>query len=336
MSIVSNKIFSEIQRANSVLLALHVSPDGDSVASVLAMNEFLERMGKKTKIISFSKIPNEFNYLSGIEKVEIINFKKIDFSNFDLFIALDCAQQSMVTKSDYPCDKFPDNFKVINIDHHLTNPKFGDINLINPKACSTSEIIYQLFLKWKVIIDKKLAYLIFLGILTDTGCFQYPSTNANTFKIAGKLMKLGADLNQIVLMHYRSVSLNTVKYWSRVLQNMKLDESGKFVISVMSIQEMSEAGIDPEEDIGGASSFFAPIIKGTEFGIIIDENEGFIKGSIRSRAGMDVSKIAEELGGGGHKLASGFTLKMPLDEAVEKVIETARKELVKNKVRFTT
>lgn len=329
MSIIANKILSEIKKANSVLLALHVSPDGDSVASVLAMNEFLERLGKKTKIVSFSKIPSEFNYLSGIEKAEIINFKKIDFSNYDLFIALDCAQQSMITKSDYPCDKFPNNFKVINIDHHLTNTKFGDINLINAKACSTSEIIYSLFLKWKVIIDKRLAHLIFLGILTDTGCFQYPSTNQNTFKIAGKLMKSGADLNQAVLMHYRSVSLNTVKYWSRVLQNMKLDESGKFVISIISMQEVAEMGIDPEEEIGGASSFFAPIIKGTEFGIIIEENEGFIKGSIRSRAGFGVSKIAEELGGGGHKLASGFTLKMPLDEAVEKVIETARKYINK-------
>lgn len=321
----AGKILFEIKKANSILLAFHVSPDGDCVASVLAMNIFLEKLGKKTKIISFSKVPGEFGYLPGIQKAEVINFKKIDFSQFDLFIALDCAQETMITKSEYPSEKFPKNFKVINIDHHSTNPKFGDINLVEPKACSTSELVYQLFKLWKVKIDKKLAQLIFLGVLTDTGCFQYPSTTKETFLLGSELMEKGADLNQTVLMHYRSYGLRTLKYWSRVLENLKLDESGKFTLSIVTLQEVKDLKIDSEEEIGGAASFFAPIVKGTEFGIILDENEGFIKGSIRSRAGFDVSKIAEELGGGGHKLAAGFTLRMPLEEAKIKVLEIARK-----------
>lgn len=322
----AGKILSEIKKAHKILLAFHVSPDGDSISSVLSLNVFLKKLGKNTHIVSFSKIPTEFGYLPGVSQAEIINFKKIDFSKYDLFFALDIADVKMITKSDYPLEKFPKNFKVINIDHHQTNPKFGDINLIG-QTSSTAEIVYLLFEIWKVKISREMANLLFLGILSDTGCFQYPSTTKQSFLIASQLINKGADLNETVLYQYRSNSMNTIKYWGRVLDNMRLDKSGKFVISIVTLEEMKELGIEPGEEIGGASSFFAPIVKGTEFGIILDENEGFIKGSIRSRKGFDVGKLAAELGGGGHKLASGFTLQLPLEEAEKLVLEKARKAI---------
>lgn len=317
---IANEIYSVILSANKILLTLHVSPDGDSAGSVLAFDLFLRTLGKKTKIISYSKIPKNFLYLPGMADVEVVNIAKINLSEFDLCISLDAADQIMITKSEFP--KLPEKMKVINIDHHTTNPLFGDINLIEDLA-STSEVVYGLFKKWKVDIDKQTAKLLFLGIFADTGCFQYPLTTSKTFAIASDLTKKGADLNETVLMQFRSYNFKTLKYWGRVLDNMQMDVSKRFVWSIVSAAEIHDLEIEPE-DIDGAASLFAPVTFGTEFGIIIDENEGFIKGSLRSRTSFDVSKIAVELGGGGHKQAAGFMLRMPLEEAIKLVLETAR------------
>lgn len=316
----SDQILQSINQANKILLTLHVSPDGDAVGAVLAMDLFLRQLGKKTKIISYSKIPRNFLYLPGMVDVEIANIAKIDLSEFNLYISLDAADRIMITKSEFP--KIPEKVKVINIDHHVTNTNFGDINLVE-KASSVCEILYEFFQKWKVTIDKQMAKLLFLGIFSDTGCFQYPNTSIKIMKVAADLRVKGADLNETILTQFRSYNFKTLKYWGKVLDNMQIDESKKFVWSVVSASEIRDLEIEPE-DIDGAASLFAPVTLGTEFGIIIDENEGFIKGSLRSRTSFDVSKIAASLGGGGHKAAAGFTLRMPLDEAVKLVLEKAR------------
>lgn len=320
---IAGKILSEIKKAKSILLALHVSPDEDCVASVLAMDLILRKMGKKTKLISFSNVDLGIFYFPTSQRIENADFSKINFNLYDLFIALDSAQERMITRSTYPVI-FPQSFKIINIDHHVTNTKFGDLNLVAPLS-STAEIIYQLFNLWKVKIDKKLAQALFLGILADTGCFQYPLTSADTLRAAADLMDKGASLKKTVLEIFRSYSINTLKYWGRVLYNMRIDPSGSFIWSTVSRDEKEELGIVPSE-IEGAASLFAPIVAGTKFGIIlIEENSNLVRGSMRSRDDFDVSKIAVELGGGGHKQAAGFSLKMCLKEAEERVLKTARK-----------
>lgn len=321
----SAKILAAIKKANSILLPLHISPDGDCVGSVLAMSLFLKGLGKKVKIISLSKIPSWFSYLSRIDVVEIFDFSKLDFSQFDLFIALDIAQETMITRKDLP-EKFPKNLTIINIDHHLTNTNFGNINLVDSNSSSVCEMLYLLFAFWQAKISKETAELLFLGIFADTGCFQYPNCSSQTMRIAAELMDAGANLDKTVLTQFRSYNFKNIKYWQKVLQNMKLDESGKFVWSVISREEITQLGADSEE-MEGAASLFCPVVKGTEFGIILDENEGFVKVSLRSRVSFDVSKIAVDLGGGGHKLAAGFSLKLPLEEAEKLVLETARKAL---------
>lgn len=324
---IAQEIFSQIKKSKKILLALHVSPDADSVASVLAMDLFLERMGKKTKIISFSSLPQRLFYLPGIEKIEILDFRKINFSEFDLFIALDIAAERMITRSQFP-KSFPKNFQIINIDHHLTNTKFGDINLVRYLS-STAEILLEIFKVWKIKIDNNLASLLFAGFFSDTGCFQYSNTTAETLVKAATLMKKGASLDENVLYGLRSYSLITLKYWGKVLNNMKLDKTGKFVWSKISRAEKEKLGIDPSE-IEMAANNFAPIVKGTEFGIIlVEEEENLIRGSLRARRDFDVAKIAVKLNGGGHKGAAGFTLAMSLKEAEKKVLEIARKYIYK-------
>lgn len=324
----AEKILLEIKKANKILLTLHVSPDPDGIASVLALNNVLEKMGKKTKLISFSQIPPRYAFFSGLEKIQSGDLAKINLNDFNLLITLDSADESKVTRNKFP-DKFPRGFKIINIDHHVTSSKFGTTNLVEKTASSTAEVLYDLFGVWKIKIEKKLADLLFLGIFSDTGCFQYPLTSAKTFTIASDLLGKGADLQECVLREFRSFSFKTLKYWGKVLDNLQLDESKRFVWSSISQEEREELGIDPIE-IEGAASFFAPIVSGTEFGIILhEESKNLIRGSLRSRGDFDVSVIALEFNGGGHKQAAGFVLRMSLDEAEKLVLEKAR-DIVKN------
>lgn len=317
------KILAEIKKAKKVLLTIHVSPDLDGISSVLAMERILTRLGKKTKMISFSQIPSRLKFLSGTEKVELADFAKINFSDYDLFIALDSAQERMITRSPFP-ESFPPSFKIINIDHHITNTRFGDINLVEIVS-STAEIIYQLFKVWKIEIDNKMAALLFYGIFADTGCFQYSSTSKETFKIAADLLGKGASLNEAVLVSFRSYNFKTLKYWGKVLENMQMDKSRKFVWSTISKTEREDLEVEVSE-VEGAANLFASVVSGTEFGIILmEETSDLVRGSLRSRGNFDVSQIAVKLGGGGHKAAAGFSLNMTLDEAEKKVLKEMRK-----------
>jgi phosphoesterase RecJ-like protein len=317
------EILSEIKKAKKILLALHVSPDPDSAASVLAMGLVLRRLGKKTTIISYSQIPPRLLDWPGIEKVEMADFSQIDLKEFDLMVALDSADRRMITRSDWP-SRLPRNFKIINIDHHFSNTRFGRINLV-AQVSSTTEILYHLLELWQIKIDKKLADLLFRGIFGDTGCFQYQNTSATTMRVGADLMEKGASLNECVLREFRSYSFKTLKYWGKVLENMQLDKSGKFVWSKVSQKECEELGVCSSE-IEGAASLFTQIVSGTEFGIIInEESENLVRVSLRSRDSFDVSRIAVEQGGGGHKKAAGFSLKMPLLEAEKKVLEAVKR-----------
>lgn len=316
------RILTEVKKAKKILLALHVSPDQDSASSVFALDLVLRRMGKKTRIISYSQVPPKLLDLPGIERVEMADFGQIDLQGIDLFIALDSADKKMISRGQMP-ERFSRKLQVINIDHHISNTRYGKINLVI-EASSTAEVLYHLFRLWGVKIDKKLANLIFRGIFGDTGCFQYPNTSVATLKAAADLMEKGASLDECVLRDYRSFSFRTLKYWGKVLENMKLDESGKFIWSKVSQAECEELGVCSTE-IEGASSLFAQIVSGTEFGIIMNEEaDDLVRVSLRSRDNFDVSTMAVEQGGGGHKKAAGFSLKMSLAEAEKKVLEVAR------------
>jgi len=320
----ANKILSEIKKAKKILLALHVSPDPDGAASVLALDLVLQKMGKETKLISYSQIPFEIACLPGIEKIKVVDFTKENLADFDLFIALDSAQARMVTRSPWP-EKFPPNFKIINIDHHVSGEKFGDINLVEIVS-STAEVLYDLFLAWGIKIGKEVAYLLFWGIFADTGCFQYPSTTPKVLRTAADLLENGGSLNDCVLLDFRSYNFKTLKYWGRILANMQMDESGLFIWSKITRAENEELGVNPTE-IMSAATLFAPIVFGTKFGIILhEEKENLVRGSLRSRVeDFDVSKIAEAFSGGGHQRAAGFSLAIPMAEAEKKVLAVARK-----------
>jgi phosphoesterase RecJ-like protein len=325
----SQKILEEIKKANKILINCHRGPDSDSVGSALGLSNILETMGKEIVVICPSEIPNDLRFLPGSQKIRRIDYANFNFKEYDLFLAIDSSSFSMVTGSRE--SRQPGGIDIIVIDHHFSNEGFGKINLIDSKATSTGELLFNVFEDWNVVIDADTANCLLTGVIGDTGCFMYQNVGEDTLKIAAKLISLGADKDNIVYNIYRNINFSELKIWGKIIENMQIDKENRFVWSIIPIAIYKDfIGIENiKED---AANLFFPIVKDTDFGIIMEEREnGELSASFRSRSGFDVSKIAKEVGGGGHKAAAGARIEgLCFSDAVEKVLAAARKYAKKN------
>lgn len=321
----SQEILEEIKKADKILLNCHRSPDPDSIGSALALRKVLIGMGKKVEVICPSKeLFENVDYLSGFKQIKKeVDFSKFDFSQFDLFITLDSSSWDMVSNKEK--SSVPD-IKTIAIDHHFTNTNYADIDLVDDKVTSTSQLLYSLFEDWKLEINKNIATCLIAGIVGDTGAFRYPGSDENTFRVVSKLMELGADKDMAIHKIYRSEPIELVKFYAEVLLRIEIDKNKKFVWSAVPYEVYSKLD-KPSMAKESAASMFAQVIEGTDFGFIALETEPKkLAVSFRSRSGFDTSKIALELGGGGHIFASGAKIEgLVFDEAVEKLLSIVRR-----------
>lgn len=317
----SKEILERARKAKRILVNCHRGPDSDAVGSALALKQVLAGMGKEVEIICPSDIPHDLGFLSGADEIKRVNFTSYDFSRFDLFMILDSSTYGMVTGLK---DGGKPAIPSVVIDHHISNNSFGDINLIDSGITSTGEILYRLFEDWKIRIDKETAECLLTGIIGDTGSFQYPGAGQETLRVAAALMDLGADKGKVIYNIYRSIDFQEIKMWGKFIEDMQIEN--KFVWSAVPLEVYKEYGeyIYAKEDV---ANLFFPIVKGTDFGIVmVETNDKVLSVSLRSRTNFDVSRIAEELGGGGHKAAAGARIEgMNFEEAREKVLSVARK-----------
>lgn len=321
----SQEILEEINKANKILLNCHRGPDPDSIGSALALSYALEKMGKNTEIICPSeKLYDELSFLRDYEKIKKdVNFSTFDYSKYDLFICQDSSSWDMVSGSkEISIFDIP----IIVIDHHKTNTNFGVINLVDSKSSSVGELLYEIIKDWSIEIDKDIATALLTAIIGETGIFKYPNTEVNTIKIAAELMTKGADKDLIIARVYRSVKFNLIKFWGETLMRVVIDEKGKFIYSAVPYSVFESLG-KPDYAKESVCDLFAQITEGTEFGIMMLETEPEkLSISLRARNTFDTSKIAQELGGGGHRAASGAKIVgLTFDEAVKKVLDVTRK-----------
>ncbi len=326
-----DKIFKIIEASKRVLIPLHLNPDGDSVASSLAFAHVLKNLGKEVVISSTDPVP-DFGFLHGVELVQKKDLADFDLGKFDLLLLLDpsCSPAGIFPRITRETIHLPKGLSVVLIDHHPHSEKYSKFSavLIGEQAASTTELLYKIFDLKNINVDKDLATLLMVGLVTDNGFFRFPNTTASTFEVASRLMKRGVDYNDVIFNLLRQVPKEYMKLWSLILGNIEVANESRFLLSAISYDELQELGfpaslISPAR--GSALAMFFQQVKGTEFGVLLTEEEpGQVSGSLRSRTGFDVSKIARELGGGGHKLAAGFNLEMDIEKAKEKVLEVAR------------
>lgn len=318
-------ILEEIKKAKNILVNCHRGPDSDSVGSALAMAQIVKSMGKEITVICPSDIPSDLMFLSGSNEIVRVNFTTFDFSSYDLFLILDSSNYSMVTglkDSDKP------SIKTVVIDHHPSTGKFGDISLIDPGVTSTGELLYRLFNDWEVEISQSAAECLLTGIIGDTGTFQYQNVGKDTLEVAADLISKGANKDKIVFNLYRNIEFKELKMWGKFIDSMMIEEA--FVWSAIPLSVYKDFGEYPyaKEDV---ANLFFPIVKGTDFGVVmVETSEDILSVSFRARSDFDVSKIAAEVGGGGHKAAAGARIEgVPFQEAVNKVLTAARKYVKK-------
>ena len=329
----SLKILEMIKKSKNILINVHRNPDLDSIGSATALYQALIKIfGKKATLVCPHEIPENFKFLKGAKEVKTFDFTNFkNFTNFmnsfDLFLIVDSGSYDIVTGRKEI--KLPDIKKIV-IDHHRTN-LFDDMEIkLFEELSATCEIIYRMFLDWKIEIDSDIATSLFSGIAGDTIFFKYSKNIKLTFKIALELLDKGANNDKLIDRAFDSFDFNLVKMIGEVLKKMKKGNSpaGEFVYSIVDYKTYEKYG-KPKGARELVADFFARSIKGYSFGIIIfEEEKNKFSLSFRSKKDTDVSIIAKKLGGGGHKNASGAIVYGTKDEVIKKIIfSTSRSEI---------
>ncbi len=309
---MKHEIGKIIKEKSSFLVVTHKNPDGDAIGSSFALYNVLKELGKTVYLEIPTKPAYIYDFLDDYNAVEITTNSK----DVEVILALDSAEMHRCgLDKEYVKDKL-----LINIDHHKTNPGFGNINLIEPEAAAVGCIVYDILKSNGLPITKKTAEYLYLSILTDTGSFRYSSTSPKTFKVAADLLEKGVEPWYIASNVYEREKPETYKLLSLTLDTLELHLSGKLAL-LYTTQDMFKRTNTTADN---TESFvnFARSIRGVEVGVFLREDEpNVFKISIRSRGSVDVSEVAARFEGGGHKNAAGGTLRAPLKEAKQKIID---------------
>jgi len=325
-----SEIFELIKKSKNILITAHVSPDGDAIGSglalLLALNKLNKNMKKEAKekgeiyldktlrFILEDKVPKNLKFLSHsilIEELENYDSKY----EFDLMICLDSGNFDRIGKV---ASLKSEKTIVVNIDHHISNNRFGDYNYVGDVS-STSEIIFEFLEKIELSFDKNIAESLYTGIVNDTGNFKHSNTTKKVFEIASKLVEYGANPNKIITNFFDTKSFEKLKLTGRVLSNFKFVDNLNLVYYYISEKELLELNAT-KEDAGGFAELLLSFEKAS-VSLLMREDDGYIKGSFRSKHDIDVNFLASLFGGGGHIKAAGFKTEKSSKEIIDIVIK---------------
>ena len=320
------QIVSHLKNSRSVLLATHVNPDGDAIGSLIAMGLALEALGKKATLYCASPIPAVYRFLPATDTITGV------FANetlFDTAIVLDCGNLNRVGKAFLEIQKIK---TIINIDHHVTNTGFGDLQMVDTAACATAEIIYRLIKKLGISISPGMATSIYTGIFTDTGSFRFSNTNRAAFSICEEMVAIGMDPYTVAQNVYGTYSLGRIKLLNLALDSIEVAAGGKVSIMTLTKKMLAETKTHPE-DVDGLINY-AKRIEDVKLAALLQEMENISRKpdeaarfhvSLRSDGSVDVAEIAATFGGGGHAVAAGFNIDSPIEEIKAKIVSLAEK-----------
>lgn len=309
------ELLDALRASQRVLVASHIRPDGDAVGSLLGMAAILRALGKDVTVSLQDQPPWELQSLS--RTGEILHPSRIA-GTFDTFISVDASTPDRLGTV---LDAAPKPYRFLVIDHHVTNPGFGDINWVSPKDAATCQMLVRLADALGVEITPEMAQIIMTGLVTDTLCFRTTNTTAATMEAGMRLLALGANLASITenILDVRSFSV--LRLWGQVLDHAQL-EAG-VIWATLSKAEFAAAQIDDYED-GSLSSMLIRTQNADISATFIEKSDKrgnpAVECSFRARSAFDISGVADQLGGGGHPQAGGVTVAGTLDEVVARVV----------------
>ncbi|NQU95545.1 MAG: bifunctional oligoribonuclease/PAP phosphatase NrnA [Candidatus Omnitrophica bacterium] len=317
------KITKVLKKYDKFLITSHINPEGDSLGSQLAMAELLKCLGKKFVIFDNDKVPERYRFLPGINLIR--NDIKDENEKFDAAIVLDCPNLKRVGRVREAVKKTE---TVINIDHHVSNEKFGDLNWVEEGASSAGEMVYKLYKSLNCKITKTVALYLYIAILTDTGSFNYSNTSGATHEIISELLGYGIEPYDVSQSIYENKTLGEVKLLAKALSDLKVLASGKVACLVVRKDLFRKTKTKPT----ACENFvnFARSVKGVNVAVFFREDinkKNVFHVSFRSTGRVDVNRIASFFGGGGHKNAAGCNVRGSLNEVKKKVLEKVKDAL---------
>ncbi len=301
----------KIQSAHRIVLFTHIRPDGDAIGSLLGLGLALIEQGKSVQMISSDGVPPAQRNLDGSHLIT-----QEPKGPSDLVIVLDCSDRERAGKVlDFVSS--PD----INIDHHITNDNFAKINIVNPQAVATAELVVDLLSSWDYKISKPVAEALLTGILTDTIGFRTSNTSAKALFMAAELMEAGADLARLYYQSLIQRTFPALRLWGTGLENLERD--GRMVWTTLTQANRQAVGY-PGKDDADLIQVLSTIEDADISLVFVEQPNGRVKVSWRAQPGFDISKIAVKFGGGGHPAAAGADLSGNLNEVRSVVLSETR------------
>lgn len=318
------KLIEKIKKSDSFLITSHVNLEGDALGSELAFMRLVKKLGKRAVIVNEDDTPDAYKFLPGVEAIKKFRHNQPGIG-FDCLVVLDCSSLKRCGEVHLLNTK---GKQVINIDHHVSNEFFGDYNWVDPKASCASEVVYQLYKKMNVPIGKDEALCMYVGIVTDTGSFRYTNTTAKLHSIVSELMKFGLDASFVFNRVYGDIPFDDIKLLTKILTRIKRDAGGRVAWLELLRKDIRHKHL--RIDLTDQLLNFVRLIKDVEVALLFKENlknKGEVRVNLRSHGGLDVNSIASMFGGGGHKTASGATIKGNIKSIKTKVINKIREKL---------
>ena len=310
-----------IRSAETIALCSHVSPDGDTLGSTLALKMGLESLGKRVSAFCQDPVPAKLSMLPGAEQ-----FRRPEDAaqeRFDLLIAVDVSDQARMGT----CQSLlAQAAQVAQVDHHGTNPAYAQVNDVDPHAPATSLLVKELLDVLHVTITRDIAICLYTAVATDTGNFAFSYTTAEAFSMTSELMSYGLPLSEINRLLFRQRTPQQLALLARALNTLAFHENGQITTMSLSQQDFIECGALPEH--ADAVVNYGVEIVGVKMAMMAREDaDGTVKIALRSVEPARVDGVAFSLGGGGHAQASGCTVEGPLDAAMERVLSAMKKTL---------
>lgn len=310
------ELYRIIARHQSFFITSHARPDGDAIGTALAFMHLLDALGKESVVAFADPIPSTYLALPGVERV----VHSLPSRPPEVAVILECDS---VERTGFDPRDFAGMRAgmVVNVDHHVSGRHFADFNWIDVQACAVAAMVYELTLATSVAISREMATCLYTGVLTDTAAFTHGGTMASTFSLAEHLIQCGADPSGIAQQVYHSNSVGKIRLLGSALSNMQID--GEVAWTLVTEHEMRQAGAQVEDCEGVVNYLIG--IAGVRAAAFLREvtrpgDHSYYRLSLRSKGEINVASVAEELGGGGHRNASGCCIEGPAEKATSTIV----------------
>jgi len=306
-----------IQKGRAFLVTSHVRLDGDAVGSELALYEALKSLGKEAVVYNQDRTPQMYAFLpdAGV----IVN-RLGPLDGFDAVFVLDCSE---IERMGEEAPRIAGIRRIVNIDHHISNDRYGHLTLTDPEASSTGEMIFRLIDGMGIELTRDMAVNLYTAILTDTGAFRYSNTGPKTFAVAGRLLEKGADPAWIAQMVYETFPAVKIRLLGRALSTLEFDWQGRIAAVTVSKKMLEDAGAQWEHTEGFVE--FPRSIEGVQVAAFFSEiSEGLYKVSLRSKGRFSVEEVARKFGGGGHINAAACRIQGDYDAVKRRLFDAIK------------